>query len=100
MLQLTNGNIIEMPNLVNYADSSGGGTSYVPSSETQVSNNCVGGWPYSDYYTIWQSYPVYICSDKTAKAIEILKVLQAEKKIRCDSVPKFIELVEKISAIL
>ena len=34
------------------------------------------------------------------QAIEILKVLQAEKKIRCDSVPKFIELVEKISAIL
>lgn len=50
--------------------------------------------------TYWQSYPVYICSDKTAKAIEVLKALQSEKLLKCDSVPRFIALVEKISNLL
>lgn len=54
-------------------------------------------WPYQTY---WHSYPVYICTDKTAKAIEVLKALQAEKILRCDSVPRFIALVEKISGLL
>jgi len=98
MLQLTNGSIVEMP-----------------LGEVTTSNNCsftTGGFvpttttvPFPDYTyyacnTIWNSYPVYVCSDKTKKAIEILKALQAEKQIECKSVPKFIELVEKISNLL
>ena len=51
-------------------------------------------------YTIWNSYPVYVCSDRTAKAIEILKALQSEKVIKVESVPRFIELVEKIASKL
>lgn len=60
-------------------------------------------WPYTETYTPtiwWGSYPVYVCSDKTAKAIEVLKALQAEKLLECKSVPKFIELVEKIAKLL
>lgn len=54
------------------------------------------------YYTptYWNNYPVYICTDKTKKAIDVLKALQAEKVIECKSVPRFIELVEKISNLL
>ena len=48
----------------------------------------------------YESYPVYVCTDKTKKAIEILKALQADKQIECKSVPKFIELVEKIAGLL
>ena len=54
-------------------------------------------WPYQTY---WMNYPVYVCTDKTKKAIEVLKALQAEKMLTCNSVPKFIDLVEKISNIL
>ena len=61
-------------------------------------------WPYYNYWptpTIyWNSYPVYVTSDKTAKAIEILKALQDEKLIEVKSVPKFIALVEKIKGLL
>jgi hypothetical protein len=98
MLQLTNGSIVEMP----IAD----GTYTGGTTQTVTSNNCFSTgsyqyWPYDATHTVyWNSYPVYVCSDKTKKAIEILKTLQAEKKIRCDSVPKFIDLVEKIAAIL
>src|SRR5678815_1583938 len=55
-------------------------------------------WPYQTVY--WNSYPVYVCTDKTKKAIEVLKALQADKLLKCDSVPRFIELVEKISNLL
>lgn len=48
----------------------------------------------------WNSWPVYITTDKTKKAIEVLKALQAEKLLDCKSVPKFIELVEKIAGLL
>jgi hypothetical protein len=48
----------------------------------------------------WQQYPVYVCTDKTKKAIEVLKALQADKLLTCNSVARFIELVEKISNIL
>jgi hypothetical protein len=41
-----------------------------------------------------------VTSDKTAKAIEILKTLQDEKLIDVKSVPKFIALVEKIKGLL
>lgn len=48
----------------------------------------------------WNQYPVYVCTDKTAKAIEVLKKLQAEKHLDVKSVPRFIELVEMIASIL
>lgn len=63
-------------------------------------NYGVLGCYYYPYQTIWQSYPIYVCSDKTAKAIAILKALQEDKQIQCKSVTKFIALVEKISSIL
>jgi hypothetical protein len=64
-----------------------------------------GYWPettgviYSPYY-YYGNYPVYVCTDKTKKAIDILKHLQAKKKIRCDDVDKFIALVEEIAGLL
>ena len=48
----------------------------------------------------WNNYPLYVCTDKTKKALDVLKALQAEKLLKCDSVPRFIELVEKISNLL
>ena len=58
-------------------------------------------WQYGTLqYGTYQTYPIYITSDKTAKAIDILKMLQAEKVIDVKSVPRFIELVEKIKAAL
>ncbi len=64
-----------------------------------VAGNCSTiAYPYAQ--TIWQNYPVYVCTDRTAKAIAILKELQAEKLITVNSVPKFISLVEKIAAKL
>lgn len=56
-------------------------------------------WPNSNT-VYWNNYPVYVTTDKTKKAIEVLKALQAEKLLDCKSVPRFIELVEKISGIL
>lgn len=81
MLQVMSNTIVETPHdLINQANS----------------GSC---YPYS-YQTYWMNYPVYITTDKTKKAIEILKTLQAEKLLECKSVNKFIELVEKISNIL
>lgn len=54
----------------------------------------------SPYQTVWQSYPVYICTDKTKKAIDILKQLQDDKVLEVRSVNKFIDLVEKIANLL
>ncbi len=78
---------------------------YVPTTTTggNYTSQCVdtgylGQWPYSTVY--WHNYPVYVCSDKTKKAIEVLKALQSEKLLKCDSVPRFIELVEKIAGLL
>ncbi len=48
----------------------------------------------------WNSYPCYITTDKTAKAIEIIKALQSDKIIDVKSVNKFIELVERIVNLL
>lgn len=58
-----------------------------------------GYWP-PQQTIYWNTWPVYVCTDKTKKAIQVLKALQADKLIKCDSVPKFIALVEKISSIL
>lgn len=88
MLNETNGAIVETNN-----------------TRALTNINTVGNWggltgwcPQETIY--WQSYPVYVCTDKTKKAIDILKALQAEKQIECKSVPKFIELVEKIAGLL
>jgi hypothetical protein len=51
-------------------------------------------------YTYWGSYPVYINTDRTKKAIDILKALEADKTISFKSVSKFIELTEKIAKLL
>jgi hypothetical protein len=45
-------------------------------------------------------HPVYVCTDKTKKAIDVLKALEASKLIKCQSVPKFIALVEQIAGLL
>ena len=100
MLQLTNGNIVEftIPD-VTYT---GGTGTFLNADNCSVPFE-VGKyefWPNATQTIHWNSYPVYVCSDKTKKAIEILKALQAEKQIECKSVPRFIELVEKIASIL
>lgn len=70
-----------------------------------TATNCVtvGQYTYWPGYTpniYWGNYPVYVTTDKTAKAIEILKALQADKLIKCKDVDEFIALVEKIYGIL
>lgn len=58
------------------------------------------GWPSTQPYYVYQSYPVYVCTDKTKKAIDVLKALEADKAIRLTSVKSFIAMVEKIAGIL
>lgn len=89
MLRLRSDNTIEEIPIINNMTISNG--------EYIDSGNCnIPFYP----ITYFNSYPVYICTDKTKKAIEILKILQNEKKIDCKSVNQFISLVEKISEIL
>jgi len=99
MLEFTNGTITESVsnNMMVQSGAAGGSLSsgYIQGSGGLSTSGCY--WNYPIY---WQSYPVYACSDKTKKAIEVLKALQAEKLLKCDSVPRFIELVEKISNLL
>jgi hypothetical protein len=88
MLQQKNGSIFEYGSLT----TTGG---YLPNTGT------ASNWYWQPENVVyWNSYPVYVCTDKTKKAIEILKALQADKQIECKSVPKFIELVEKIAGLL
>jgi hypothetical protein len=81
--------------------------------ETPSTNMLTAACTYTDYtYTLpysnditsnaiyWNNYPVYVCTDKTKKAIDVLKALQEEKLLECKSVPKFIALVEKIAGLL
>ena len=77
MLQLTNGVIVEdLPDMpktltgVNCVQTGG----YVPVTATTVYPE----WA-SNTTLWWSNYPVYVCTDKTKKAIEILKALQADK---------------------
>lgn len=63
----------------------------------KLTNGAYIEWPYQ---TVWNAYPVYVCTDKTAKSIEILKRLEEDKILKVTSVKKFIELVQKISSIL
>lgn len=93
--QLTDGTIQENAQYQN-----GNLTAMQQNSANQLSNiysNGCNSWPYQ---TSWYGYPVYVCSDKTKKAIEVLKALQDEKLLKCESVPRFIALVEKISNLL
>ncbi len=100
MLEFNDGKIIELSTAPTFSGMSA--DSFTAGSTMVVGNvtNCFPDYSYPYNQTIWQSYPVYVCTDKTAKAIEILKSLQADKAINVTSVPKFIEMVEKISKIL
>lgn len=89
MLQIVNDSIKEVPALTTAVTASNTGYNYYDTT---------GAWIGQTVY--WNSYPVYVCTDKTKKAIEVLKALQAEKLLDCKSVPRFIELVEKIAGIL
>lgn len=55
-------------------------------------------WP--QYQQIYWSYPVPVYEDKGKKALAIVKVLMEEKLVDIRSVKKFVELQEKIIAIL
>lgn len=50
--------------------------------------------------TYWNSYPIYVTTDRTEKAINVLKKLEEEKVIEVKSVKRFIELVEKIKQLI
>ncbi len=106
MLQLTNGSIVETPETSNRMASMQANYSGGSNTLGGLGSNALGGISFGSsncypYQTHWYSYPVYVCTDKTAKAIEILKALQAANiMLEIKSVPKFIELVEKISGIL
>ncbi len=62
-----------------------------------ISDNITTGC-YQTYY--WGNYPVYVCTDKTKKAIDIVKALEAAKHLKITSVPKFLALVEEIAGLL
>jgi hypothetical protein len=73
-----------------------------------TTNGLTNGWaqntggilnPTVWYNVPWSNYAVYVCTDKTKKAIEVLKALEADG-LKVQSVPKFIKLVEKIAEIL
>lgn len=85
MLQVMNDTIQEIPTSL--------------TTSLTVGNCTFDYWP-TQQTVYWNSYPVYVCTDKTKKAIEVLKALQSEKLLKCESVPRFIELVEKISGFL
>lgn len=56
-------------------------------------SNCVLQYPYVNY-------PSYIYIDKTKKAIDILRALEAKKLVEFKSVNKFLELVDEISKLV
>ena len=80
------------------------GLGQATTSGMQINNGYYNGYGIYNQYCwpvlYWHSYPIYVCTDKTAKAIEILKELEKEKIIKVKDVPKFIELVEKIAGKL
>ncbi len=95
MLQLMNETIQEIPTtLTTTGTFTANGIGQTNCNEWPLTTNAF----YQPYY--WMNYPVYVCTDKTKKAIDILKHLQAKKKIRCDDVEKFITLVEEIAGLL
>lgn len=63
--------------------------------------NCIDYGQYTAPYYQWGGYPVFVCHNKTKKAIEVLKCLQREKLVKkIEDVDGFIEMVDKIAAIL
>lgn len=94
MLNAVNGAITET---LTVSNASAVTTGSIGIGGNATTTNCVD---YSQPFTYWNSWPVYVCTDKTAKAIQILKMLQAEDIIDVKSVPKFIGLVEKIAKTL
>jgi len=59
-------------------------------------SNCFN-YPYQQN---WGSYPVYIYQDHTAKAVKVLKDLEADGVLTINNVAQFIKLVEKIAKTL
>ncbi len=101
MLQEVNGTIMEFFNTDQALDAYRFDNQYTPTTTVPSTGTVTTtDWPYSNQTVWWNGYPVHVYSDKTAKSIEILKKLQAEKVIDVKSVPRFIALVEQISAIL
>ena len=94
MLQEFNGAITETVNTM--AMTTGGAVGVGSTGCVDYGLYGAGATSTGVYTTYWNNYPVYICTDKTAKAIEIVKLMQAEKLIDIKSVPKFIDIVEKI----
>ncbi len=91
MLQLmTNNCVQEVPHLTGGLDGSGSG----------LIGGSVQYYPNYQQFVPWMNYTVYYCTDKTKKAIEVLKHLQNKKILTCNSVNRFIELVEEISNLL
>jgi hypothetical protein len=105
MLQLANGSVVEEAPSMAAGTLTGGG---LIANMDGINNNgatfsffpdCPAQVQYI-YQTVWQGYPVYVCHDKTAKAIQVLKQLEEDRILKVNSVKKFIELVEKIAGIL
>jgi len=99
MLQESNGTICENPVVMNHNMVYNWERNNLVQSQNNLSEYFYDNY-YYPYMTHWQSYPVYICTDKTKKAIEVLKALEKDGITQIVSVSKFIELVEKISNIL
>lgn len=113
MLQLIDGNVVESmgtasTNFLFSGEMANGGLTETIGTITTTSptDNGSGYWingifhAYPYQQVAWNNFPIYICTDKTAKAIEILKMLEKEKLIELKSVSKFISYVEKIVATL
>jgi hypothetical protein len=103
MLQLIDGTVREdfpgaQANLAAqcYSDTTAGGLAGT------VAGNFYVGDPYvvPQVVQYWNTYPIYVCTDKTKKAIEILKALESNKIVELKSVKRFIDLVEQIANIL
>ena len=95
MLTFENGAIQETPVTTM---TTGGTIDSLTGGALYQTTNCYQPWPTQTTY--WLTYPVYVCSDRTKKAIDVLKALQADKVLECKSVPRFIALVEKIALLL
>lgn len=94
-LNAQNAVVETMPPSISNMSISGGGLTNA-CIQTELTTSSMEWQP----YTYHMHYPVYVCQDKTKKAIEILKALQADKTIEVKSVTKFIGLVEQIAGLL
>jgi hypothetical protein len=64
---------------------------------SSVSNSATCGYPYLYYHTY---YGCACSSDKTGKAMSILKVLMTNDLVKVKSIKQFVTLLEKISSLL